>query len=75
MTLEMFKALGAGLATMGFIGAGIGLGTIFGNYFQAVSRNPASQDKFQTWLFVGFALTGALGIFALLIAFMIMFVI
>ena len=75
MTPEMFKYIGAGLATFGFVGSGIGPGTIFGNYLRAVSRNPASAPKFPTWLFVGFALVEAFGIFALLIALMIMFVI
>ena len=36
MTPEMFKYIGAGLATFGFVGSGIGLGTIFGNYLSLI---------------------------------------
>ncbi len=40
MTPEMFKYIGAGLATFGFVGSGIGLGTIFGNYFPGSIPQP-----------------------------------
>ena len=36
------KLIGAGLATSGMIGAGVGLGTLFGNYLQAAIRNPSA---------------------------------
>jgi F-type H+-transporting ATPase subunit c len=36
------KYIGAGLAMTGLIGAGAGLGILFGNYLQAAMRNPAA---------------------------------
>ena len=66
--------LGAGLACLGMIGAGIGLGNIFGNYLSAAIRNPsAAQGQFSNLIF-GFAVTEALGIFSLAIAIILIFV-
>ena len=39
------KYIGAGLATMGMIGAGAGLGILFGNYLQAAIRNPSAAGQ------------------------------
>ena len=68
------KYIGAGLATMGLIGAGVGLGVLFGNYLQAAIRNPSAAAGERPMLFLGMALTEALGIFALVMAFIILFV-
>jgi F-type H+-transporting ATPase subunit c len=62
------KLIGAGLATMGMIGAGAGLGILFGNYLQAAIRNPAAAGQERIWLFLGMALTESMGIFALVVA-------
>ena len=43
------KLIGAGLASIALVGAGIGIGTIFGNYLQGALRNPsAAQGQFGT---------------------------
>lgn len=68
MEVEAAKYIGAGLAAMGMIGAGAGLGVLFGNYLQAAIRNPAAAASQQPMLFLGMALTEAMGIFALVIA-------
>ena len=62
------KLIGAGLAAMGMIGAGVGLGVLFGSYLQAAIRNPAGAASQQTMLFLGMALTESMGIFALVVA-------
>src|SRR6187401_1811548 len=67
------KYIGAGIACIGMGGAGIGVGTIFGNYLAAALRNPsAAQGQFGNLIF-GFAVTEALGIFSLLIALLLLF--
>jgi F-type H+-transporting ATPase subunit c len=67
------KMIGAGIACIGMGGAGIGVGTIFGNYLAAAIRNPsAAQGQFGNLLF-GFAVTEALGIFSLVIAFLLLY--
>ena len=43
MDIEAAKFLGAGLAVIGVVGSGIGIGTIFASFIQAVGRNPAAQ--------------------------------
>ena len=68
------KYIGAGLATMGVIGAGIGLGVLFGNFLSGALRNPSAAPSQQPMLFLGMALTEAMGIFALVLAFIILFV-
>ena len=73
MDAEAAKLIGAGLATMGMIGAGIGVGNIFGNFLSGALRNPsASQSQFGNLIF-GFAVTEALGIFSFLIALLLLF--
>jgi F-type H+-transporting ATPase subunit c len=67
------KLIGAGLATLGMGGAGIGLGLLFGSYLQAAIRNPSGAAGERIWLFVGIGLTESMGIFALVISFMILF--
>jgi F-type H+-transporting ATPase subunit c len=39
------KVHGAGLATIGLAGAGVGIGTVFGSLIQGVARNPALRGK------------------------------
>ena len=65
--------IGAGLAMTGLIGAGIGLGILFGNYLQAAMRNPSAAASERGMLFLGFAVTEAMGIFALVMAFIILY--
>lgn len=73
MDLTAYKYIGAGLATLGMFGAAIGLGILFGNFFQAALRNPSAAKSQQTNLFIGMALTEALGIFAFVVAVLILY--
>ncbi|NBX86678.1 MAG: ATP synthase F0 subunit C [Proteobacteria bacterium] len=70
----MLKAIGAGLAALGMIGSAIGLGMVFGKFFEAVGRQPAVEEKLKTYLFIGMALVEAIALFAFVIAVMILFV-
>ena len=73
MELEAAKMIGAGLATIALAGVGIGIGIIFGNYVSGALRNPAAAPKVFGNVLLGFALTEAIALFALLIAFLILF--
>ena len=67
--------IGAGLASLGMLGAAIGVGIIFGNFLSGAMRNPsAAPGQFGNLIF-GFAVTEALGIFSLLIAILLLFVV
>jgi F0F1-type ATP synthase membrane subunit c/vacuolar-type H+-ATPase subunit K len=45
MTNKAASIIGAGLATIGLTGAGVGIGNIFGSYLVAYSRNPIEKDE------------------------------
>ena len=67
------RLIGAGLAAMGLIGAGVGLGILFGSYLQAAIRNPSGAASQQTMLFLGMALTETMGLFAFVVSLIILF--
>ena len=73
MEAESFKYFGIGLATLGMLGAGIGVGNIFGNFLAGALRNPSAAASQTANLFVGIAFAEALGIFSFLIALLLMF--
>jgi F-type H+-transporting ATPase subunit c len=73
MELDAAKAIGAGIACIGMGAAGIGVGSIFGNYLASAIRNPAAADGQFPRLIFGFAVTEALGIFSLLVALILLF--
>jgi len=54
-------------------GAGIGIGIVFGSYLLSLSRNPALQNELFSVLILGFALSEATALFALMMAFLILF--
>ena len=64
MEAESFKYFGIGLATLGMLGAGIGVGNIFGQFLAGALRNPTAAASQVGNLFVGAALVEALGILA-----------
>jgi F-type H+-transporting ATPase subunit c len=67
--------IGAGLASLGMLGAAIGVGIIFGNFLSGAMRNPsAAPGQFGNLIF-GFAVTEALGIFSFLVAILLLFVV
>jgi F-type H+-transporting ATPase subunit c len=68
------KLIGAGLAVVGVIGSGIGIGNIFAAFISAVGRNPSARGEVFTMTMLGFALVEALALFALIIALLLLFV-
>jgi len=73
MLLQAAKFVGAGLATIGLAGAGVGIGTVFGALVLGVSRNPSLKDELFKLAILGFALTEAIALFSLMMAFLILF--
>ena len=74
MEAEAAKLIGAGLACSALIGAGIGIGNIFGSFLSGALRNPSAADAQWGRALLGFALAEATGLFGLVIAFIILFV-
>ena len=73
MLLQAAKFIGAGLATIGLAGAGVGIGTVFGALVLGTSRNPSLKDELFKMAILGFALTEAIALFSLMMAFLILF--
>lgn len=73
MELEAAKMIGAGVATIALFGVGIGIGNIFSTLIATVGRNPSVQQRVFPFAIIGFALVEAVALFALLIAFLILF--
>lgn len=68
------KLVGAGLAMSGMIGAGAGIGIVVGGAVQAMGRNPDASGLIQTNMILGIAFAEAVAIYALVVAFIILFV-
>lgn len=73
MLLEAAKKIGGGVATMGLAGAGAGIGTVFGSLILGISRNPSLKQELFRVAILGFALTEAIALFALMVTFLILF--
>lgn len=73
MNIMDFRLIGTGLATIGLVGAGIGVGLIFGAFLLAITRNPSLEKTLFSYAILGFALTEAVGLLALMMAFLILY--
>lgn len=71
--LQGCRFIGAGLATIGLVGAGVGVGVVFGSLILGISRNPSLKAELFRNAILGFALTEAVGLLGLMMAFLIMF--
>ena len=64
-------ALGAGIAVLGALGAGIGIGIATGKATEAVARQPEADSKIRNMLILGCALAEATAIYGFVIGLMI----
>lgn len=67
------KMIGAGLAVIALAGVGVGIGNIFSSLVSSIARNPAARGEVFGIGILGFALTEAIALFALLVSFLILF--
>jgi F-type H+-transporting ATPase subunit c len=67
------KVIGAGLATIGVVGAGAGIGIVFAALILGVSRNPGKEQRLFQFTLLGFALCEAMGLLAIMMAFLILY--
>ncbi|MDQ0360595.1 ATP synthase F0 subunit C [Breznakia pachnodae] len=65
--------LGAGIAMIGGLGSGIGQGIAAGKGAEAVGRNPEAAGKIRSIMVLGIALAETTGIYALVIALLLIF--
>ena len=74
MTDQGVRLLAAALALLPLAAVALALGKIFAEWISSVARNPGAAEKVQPVGLLGFALTEAIALFALIIAFIIIFV-
>merc|ERR1711946_65750 len=67
------KFIGAGAATVGVAGSGAGIGSIFGSLIIGYARNPSLKQQLFSYAILGFALSEAMGLFCLMMAFLLLF--
>ena len=73
MIVSAAKLVGAGVATVGLAGAAAGIGIVFGAFVIGIARNPSLEQKMFRYCIMGFALTEAMALFVLMMAFLILF--
>ncbi|KAL2276400.1 hypothetical protein FJTKL_00927 [Diaporthe vaccinii] len=71
--IQVAKIIGTGLATTGLIGAGVGIGVVFGALILGVARNPSLRGQLFSYAILGFAFSEATGLFALMMAFLLLY--
>lgn len=71
--LQSSKLVAAGLATISLAGSGVGIGIVFGALIMGISRNPFLTKQLFIYAILGFALTEAIALFGLMMAFLILF--
>jgi len=67
------KFIGAGAATVGSAGSGAGIGSVFGSLIIGYARNPSLKQQLFSYAILGFALSEAMGLFCLMMAFLLLF--
>ncbi len=73
MEVEAAKMIGAGLAVIALAGVGVGIGNIFSALVTSIARNPAARSEVFGIGILGFALTEAIALFALVVALLLLF--
>ena len=73
MLLQCSKYIGSGLATISLAGSGVGIGIVFSALISAFGRNPSLESQLFVYTLLGFALTEAIALFGLMMAFLILF--
>ncbi|MBE9473551.1 MAG: ATP synthase F0 subunit C [Chloroflexi bacterium] len=74
MEVEAARLIGAGMAMIGTIGAGLGIGLLVNGAVQGIARNPDATGDVQTNMILGIAFAEAVAIYCLVVALLILFV-
>ncbi len=67
------EIIGAGLAALGVIGPGIGIGILTGMSTNAIGRNPDATSQIRATFIIGAAFAEGLGVLAVVIGLLIIF--
>jgi len=76
MDTQTAAVLAAGFAIgIGTIGPAIAIGNLVGKALEGIARQPEAANQIQTAMFIGIAFAEAIALYALVIAFILIFVI
>lgn len=67
-------ALGAGIAALGVIGGGIGIGTIGGKAVEAIARQPEAKGDIMSTMILSIAFAEVTSLYALIVSILLIFV-
>lgn len=73
MNAEVGKFIGIGMVMLSTIGAGIGIGMIGKGALEGIARNPDAYGNIMTTMILAIAFAESLAIYALVIAFLMLF--
>jgi len=75
MDAKSMAMLAAGICMgIGAIGPGIAIGNLVGKAVEGIARQPEASGKIQTAMFIGIAFAEAISLYALVVAFLLIFV-
>ncbi|MBL8967088.1 MAG: ATP synthase F0 subunit C [Spirochaetaceae bacterium] len=73
MDVSSAALLGAGIAVLSGIGAGVGIGIVSGKTVEAIARQPEAQGKFTGIFIIGAALAESTAIYGLVVSLLLLF--
>lgn len=73
--MEVIKFLAVGLCLIPLISVANALGRIWATAMESIARNPSAKDDIRNIAILGMATTELIGLFSLLIAMIILFVV
>ena len=74
MEMEVLKYVGAGLMSLGMLGAAVGIGLIFNGASAGVARNPSAEAKIFKTAIIGAVLAELMGLLAFAGIFILLFI-
>ena len=68
MDLAALKFIAIGFIVFGMLGAGLGIANIFSAMLNGIARNPESESKMKTYVYVGAAMVEIMGLLSFVLA-------
>ena len=75
MDATSLKFIAVGCMAIGMAGAAIGVANIFAALLNGIARNPSAEEKMSRYALMGAGMSEAMGVFALAVALIMLFVI
>jgi len=73
MDVQSAALIGAGIAVLSGVGAGLGIGIVSGMTVQSIARQPEVMGKFTGIFFIGVALAESTAIYGLVVSLLLIF--